>query len=113
LESFSFFSGFNATNNTVGGTATGAGNVIAFNGHNGVTVGLFSFDSSAGNAILSNSIFGNGALGIDLGDDRVTPYTPGRLCFHPNHFQPYPDLLAFVNFGTATVINGTLDAAPN
>src|SRR5205823_1727056 len=45
-----------ASNNTIGGTAVGAGNTIAYNGHNGVTVGSFSFDSSSiANPILSNS----------------------------------------------------------
>lgn len=50
-----------ATNNTIGGTAAGAGNTIAFNGHNGVLV-----DTGAGNAILSHLIFDNGNLGIEL-----------------------------------------------
>jgi hypothetical protein len=99
-----------ATNNTIGGTAAGAGNTIAFNGHNGVTIGQYAFDSSTGNAILSNAIFGNAALGIDLGDDGVTPNTPGGVIGAPNNFQPYPDLLAFVNFGTKASIKGTLDA---
>ena len=51
-----------AANNTIGGTATGAGNIIAFNTHNGVIVGELLFDSSTvENPILSNSIFANGA----------------------------------------------------
>jgi hypothetical protein len=47
--------------NDVGGTATGAGNVIAFNGGNGVFV-----DDGAPNRISRNSIFANFLLGIDL-----------------------------------------------
>ena len=46
---------------TVGGTA-GADNMIANNGLAGVRV-----NSGTGHAVLRNSIFGNGALGIDLG----------------------------------------------
>src|SRR5262249_47478543 len=64
---------FGATNNSIGGTSLGAGNIIAFNGHNGVTIGAFAFDpSTVEDSILSNSIFANGALGIDLADDGVT-----------------------------------------
>jgi hypothetical protein len=50
-----------AHNNTVGGTAGGAGNTIAFNGNDGVLV-----DTGTGNAILSNRIFSSGNLGIEL-----------------------------------------------
>ena len=54
--------------NTIGGTAAGAGNVIAFNGLNGVmNPGLPGFPFNTGNAILSNTIFANGGVGIDLG----------------------------------------------
>ena len=46
---------FNASDNTVGGTAVGAGNIIAFNSGNGVQVQIA--DTTA---ILGNSIFSNG-----------------------------------------------------
>src|SRR5205823_2486412 len=49
--------------NTIGGTAAGAGNLIAFNQGNGVEVG--SSPANVGNAILQNSIFSNTKLGID------------------------------------------------
>jgi hypothetical protein len=51
----------NASNNTIAGTVTGAGNVIAFNHHDGVLV-----DTGTGNAILSDLIFSSGNLGIEL-----------------------------------------------
>ncbi len=110
---FSSFSETFALNNTVGGTAAGAGNVIADNGHNGVTVGSYSGDPSNGDEILSNAIFGNAALGIDLGDDGVTPNTPGGVPGAPNNLQPYPDLVAFARYGNQTLITGSLDSAPN
>jgi hypothetical protein len=110
---FSFFTFTSALNNTIGGISARAGNIIAFNGHNGVTVGTFTFDSSTGNAILSNRIFANGALGIDLGDDGVTPNSPGGHTFGANDFQNFPVLLAFVDFGTSSAIKGTLNAAPS
>ena len=69
----------------------GAGNIIAYNGHNGVTVGEFSFDSSTvEDPILSNSIFANAALGIDLGDDGVTPNNSGLPNPVPMTFRTTP-----------------------
>jgi parallel beta-helix repeat protein len=52
-----------------------AGNTIAFNGRAGVVV---KGAGSIGNRIVSNSIFANGRLGIDLGDNGVTPNTPNN-----------------------------------
>ncbi len=52
----------NANNNTIGGTVAGAGNVIDFNGGAGVAV----TDNAQYNPILTNSIYGNGDLGINL-----------------------------------------------
>src|SRR5207244_11171763 len=52
------------SNNTIGGTAGNTGNKIAFNLQGGV---IMDFDSGPGNSIISNSIFSNDSLGIDLG----------------------------------------------
>ena len=50
---------------TIGGTAAGAGNVIAYNAKaRGFTL-VFSVDD---NSFLSNSIYNNGDLGINLGN---------------------------------------------
>ena len=56
------------------------GNIIANNGGAGVNV-LDPSDSglNVGNAILSNSIYGNAALGIDLGGNGVTMNHSGGL----------------------------------
>jgi titin len=98
-----------ASNNTVGGA--GAGNVIAYNQGAGVQVGAAEGDSTAvGNAILANAIFDNGALGIDLGGDGVTPNTPGGPHTGPNDFQNYPVLAASNTPGTVT---GLLNSAPH
>ena len=57
-----------AGSNRIGGTAPGAGNVIANNGASGVRV-----ESGIRNAILGNRIFDNAELGIDVGPAGVTP----------------------------------------
>ena len=75
-----------AMNNAIGGSAGGAGNTFAFNTMNGVLIDGNSSKNpvvgnniqhnggsgvrivtGTGNTISRNSIFGNGALGIDLG----------------------------------------------
>jgi hypothetical protein len=104
-----------ASSNTIGGTAAGAGNVIAFNHAAGVVVGE---SDSVGNAIRQNSIFSNGALGIDLGGDGVTPNTPRGPHTGPNNLQNYPTLSAPVSplsgtgFGPWT-LPFTLNSTPN
>ena len=79
-----------ASNNTIGGTTAG-GNVIAFNSLQGVVV---TGATSTGN-IRGNAIFSNAGLGIDLGDDGVTPnhyntsepvQQPPKL--HDHHHRP-------------------------
>jgi hypothetical protein len=103
---------YGAYGNSIGGTAAGAANIIAFNGFNGVTIGSYSGDSGAfDNSILSNSIHDNFGLGIDLGDDGVTPNNLGP--FGPNMLQNYPDLGVAAVFSSNVVIAGTLGAAPS
>ena len=92
-----------ASENTVGGTNSGEGNVIAFNGSNGVTV----IGSAYYNAIRGNSIFTNALLGIDLGADGVTSnqnfFSPG-----PNNLQNIPVLLSATCSNGNTVVQGTV-----
>ncbi len=89
---------FGSSNNRIGGSLAGAGNVIAFNGGmssiGGVTV---SADFSLGNSILSNSIYQNDGLGIDLigpGEfsNTVTPNDTLDPDSGPNGLQNYPIL---------------------
>jgi len=54
-----------ASNNTIGGQAQSAGNIIAYNGANGVNVRDTRY-SAVGNLISSNSIFANTDMGIDI-----------------------------------------------
>jgi len=83
--------------NTVGGTNSGAGNVIAYNGVNGegaTTNGVDVAAAATDYAILGNSIFDNAGLGIDVNANGVV--TAG-----------YPVLTIASNTGAGTVIRGT------
>ena len=76
-----------AANNTVGGTSLAEGNTIAYNGRDGVFV-----DGGTGNAVLSNSIFSNAGLGIDLGTDGVTDNDADDPDIGANNLQNFPVL---------------------
>jgi titin len=80
--------------NLIGGTQPGAGNVIAFNGNDGVSV-----DGASGVAILHNAIFANGHLGIELLNNG-------------NNSQPAPTLTAAQFAGGVTTIAGTFSGQP-
>ncbi|MCH8919678.1 MAG: hypothetical protein IIA23_03115, partial [Chloroflexi bacterium] len=54
-----------ANDNVIGGTGPGDGNVIAFNGGDGVEVFGGVAPAATGNSIRGNSIHSNGALGIN------------------------------------------------
>ena len=90
----------------IGGAAAGAGNIIAFNATDGVYV-----STDAGNRILSNSIFSNGDLGIDLGTDGVTPNDIDDPDTGANNLQNYP-ILTSALFGSTRVI-GRFNSLPN
>jgi titin len=83
------------SDNTVGGTDPGAGNVIANNGQDGVRVSGGTRD-----AILSNAIFANANLGIALTNNG-------------NNNQAAPALTSVTTDGSSTVIQGTLQSTPN
>ena len=62
------------------------GNTIAFNAA-GVTI---VDDMSVSNSISENSMFSNTGLGIDLGDDGVTPNDVDDPDVGPNNFHNFP-----------------------
>jgi CSLREA domain-containing protein len=93
-----------AANNTIGGTGTGAGNLIAFNPQNGV---LVNGVTSTGNRVLGNLVFSNGAPGIDLGGNGVSPNDANDADTGPNQLQNFP----LINFVTgAGALSGQLDS---
>ena len=104
-------------NTTIGGTAAGAGNVIAFTTDGpGVLLGVDEGGIGVSQSpILGNRIFSNGALGIDLapgGTEGVTPNDVGDADSGPNGLQNFPVVTANVAAGSAT-ISGTLNSLPN
>ncbi|HYW72999.1 MAG TPA: Calx-beta domain-containing protein [Pyrinomonadaceae bacterium] len=102
---------------TIGGTAAGAGNVVAFNGAAGITL----FESGAathvyniairGNAVYAN--IGSAGPGIDLGDNGITPNDSGDGDSGPNNLQNFPTLSAATSGGGITTIAGTLNSDVN
>lgn len=103
-----------ATGNTIGGTVAGAGNIIASNSKQGVSIGLSTADSmTVGNAILGNSIYTNGQLGIDLAGDGVTGNTSNGSSSGPNRLENYPLLQSAVASGNSLVIQGVLNSFAN
>ncbi|MGH3144658.1 MAG: hypothetical protein ACRDTR_02545 [Rubrobacter sp.] len=100
----------------VGGIASGATNRIAHNGTDGVSI---SGSNSGGNNILSNSIFDNGELGIDIvggAEDAsgVTANDPQDPDTGPNTLQNYPRIVTATRSNTTglTTISGRLNSNP-
>ena len=61
--------------------------------------------SAIGNVITQNSIFSNGRLGIDLGNDGVTPnHPPAVPPFGPNLFANFPVILSATSYPTFTLV---------
>ncbi len=93
--------------NFVGDFSQSGANTIAFNGGNGVSV---SVSSAAGNRILSNSIFSNGRLGIDLRGG--TENAAGATANDPKDADTGPNDLQNKPVVTSAVTSGGDDAHP-
>ncbi len=104
--------GGGANNGTIGGTGAGEGNIIAYNGANGVTV----TDDDTGWVILGNSIHDNGGLGVALSFCGSNTPTMNDHCdtdTGPNDLQNYPVITSASFSGGMVTISGTLDSTPN
>jgi hypothetical protein len=95
--------------NAIGGAEPGTANTIAFNGENGVVV----HDGITGESILGNSIFSNGSLGIDLGDDGRTVNDFADLDEGANDLQNFPVLSQATTRRSSTIIGGKLASTPS
>ncbi len=128
---------------TIGGTAAGAGNVIADNRGDGVSISVtfnayYSISGFHGNEMLNligyqqdpgsgqantisgNSIFANGGLGIRLltaaevaGSDSPILPPPMGTPAGANGLLPAPTLAFAISSGSGTMISGTVAAAPS
>jgi CSLREA domain-containing protein len=97
--------------NTIGGLSAAAGNVIAFNTGDGVSV---VNTGTVNNSILSNSIYGNSALGIDLGASGLTPndLTPTPDADSgPNNLQNFPVISYLTRSGGKLKVSYTVPSA--
>jgi hypothetical protein len=102
-----------ASNNTIGarlgnGQPAGRGNTIAFNGGAGVFI-----DTGTRNAILSNSIFFNNGLGIDLQPLGPTPNDALDGDTGANMLQNFPLLSKATLSGATLTVTGILPSKPN
>ena len=106
---FGIFIAHRADDNTIGGAAAGAGNTIAFNNGPGVVVGSSNaVISGTGNAVLSNAVYSNTGLGIDVGPSGVTPNDSGDGDTGANGLQNFPELTLAASGSTA--VEGTLNS---
>jgi hypothetical protein len=92
-----------------------AANTIAFNGGDGVNV---VGEETAGNRILSNSIFSNGRLGIDLvgGTENAAGATANDASDRdagPNGLQNKPVITSAKTVGATTTIQAKLNSTPS
>ena len=107
----------NDKNITVGGTAAGEGNVIAYN-----RGGIIYSPGSGHSPIRGNNIFANErafagipGLGIDLGLNGVTLNDPGDTdgAPGPNDLQNFPIIASAISSLGSTTIHGTLNSLAN
>ena len=103
--------------NRVGGISAGEGNLIVNNGAGGGGwdgVSLRNSPGIIGNAILGNSIYANGDLGIDLKNDGVTANDANDVDGGPNNLQNFPVLTsAQMTASNQFNVVGTLNSTAN
>jgi hypothetical protein len=93
-------------NSRIGGETAGAPNLIVNSSEQGVVV-----TGGTGNSIQRNSIYGN-SMGIDLGNNGVTPNDPLDADTGPNNLQNAP-VLTSIETATGFTVNGALHSMPS
>jgi hypothetical protein len=97
----------------VGGTVAGAGNVIANNAGDGVSVNAGPAGTNTV-TVEGNSIYANGLLGIDLnGNGVVDPNDTGDGDTGVNNLQNFPVISSVTNSSGMATIKGTLNSTAN
>ena len=97
--------------NLIGGSAAGAGNLIAFNGFGQPSSsGILVLSSATGYTIRGNTMYGNNGPSIDLGEDGLTPNDPGDTDTGANNLQNFPIIKSVVHGASTTEILGKLDS---
>ncbi len=87
-------------------------NTIAFN--NGFQApGIRVTANGIENRFNQNSIYSNSGLGINLGNDEVTPNDPGDEDNGENHLQNFPVITSATGNGSDVGVSGTLNSIPN
>jgi len=89
-------------NNQIGGIAANEGNIIAFNNEDGVQITDVGA-SPINNPILSNAIYSNGGLGINLSVDGVTPNDASDADNGGNNLQNFPVINAALPGSTRVI----------
>jgi len=110
LQGIGFVGVGNANDNLVGGTVPEAGNVIA---SNGLCAVVGEAAAGTGNAILGNSIFNNGALGIDWLPAGPTLNDIGDGDNGFNNLQNFPVISTVQNGFPSVTLTGSLNSTPN
>jgi hypothetical protein len=96
------------TNTTIGGTDSADANTVA----HGERVGISVTQATTGVAVLGNSVFQNGQLGIDLAANGGTPNDAGDADEGPNRLQNHPVLQSALLNGDALTVSYSVDTAP-
>jgi hypothetical protein len=108
-----------AGTNTLGGTAAGAANRIAFNGREGVLVFGSTLYGALANFVRGNQVFSNAYLGLNLrlntetNINFVTPNDAGDADAGPNNLQNFPLLTNATVAGDSVTIQGSLNSVAN
>ncbi len=99
---------YGANGNFIGGTAAGAGNVIANNSNNGIYLWF-----GAQNRFLGNRIYANQRLGIDLDPQGPLPNDALDVDHGPNEGQNYPVVMLATQLANAVSVQGQLSSSRN
>jgi CSLREA domain-containing protein len=97
----------------IGGAGTGEGNIIAFNGTQGVAIA-----DGTGTLVERNSIFSNGGMGIsftsrcDVVSTTPTPNDAGDADTGANDLQNYPVITSAIHTGGNATISGAINSTP-